>query len=138
MLSTMCEEAHISGHKTNHSLEATAATQLFHSEISEKVIQDHSGHRSIEGLRQYERVSDEQRQKACRALANEKILPLCAKQYFTPRLLRIQYNTATDAKFFVTVSSCRINIYQGLAVVKDMPDSASRHSTHSSDGSDLH
>ena len=58
MLATMCEEAGIVGRKTNHSLRATAATELFHGGIAEKVIQDRTGHRSVEGLHRYERVSD--------------------------------------------------------------------------------
>jgi len=68
MLATMYADADISGHKTNHSLRAYGTTQLFRAGIPEKVIQDRSGHRSLEGLRKYERISDKQKQEACKAL----------------------------------------------------------------------
>ena len=61
MLASMCKDAGISGHKTNHSLRAYAATELFRAGIPEKVIQDRSGHRSLEGLRKYECISDQQK-----------------------------------------------------------------------------
>ena len=41
-----------------------------------KYIQGLTGHQSLEVLHRYERVSDEQKQEACRALMNEKILPV--------------------------------------------------------------
>ena len=37
ILASMCEEAGIVGHKTNHSLCATAAMELLHGGIAEKV-----------------------------------------------------------------------------------------------------
>ena len=78
MLATMCTEAGISGRKTNHSLRAYAATELFRAGIPEKVIQDRSGHRTLEGLRKYERISDKHRQEACKALTTDKIIPSAA------------------------------------------------------------
>ena len=67
-LSTMCKEANIPGNKTNHSLRAYAATELFNAGISEKVIQDRTGHRSL-GLRKYEQISEQQKEEACKVLA---------------------------------------------------------------------
>ena len=52
MVKTMCSEAGIEGHFTNHSLRATGATQLFERNVPEKVIQEFTGHRSVKGLRQ--------------------------------------------------------------------------------------
>lgn len=69
MLKTMCEEVGISGKKTNHSLQAYAATELFNAGIPEKVIQNRTGHRSIKGLCKYERISEKQKKTACKALA---------------------------------------------------------------------
>ena len=57
-LKNMCSEAGISGHKTNHSLRATAATEMFRCGAPEKLIQERTGHRSIEALRSYERLDD--------------------------------------------------------------------------------
>ena len=59
-LKDMCSRAGISGLKTNHSLRATAATEMFQLGAPEKVIQERTGHRSIEALRSYERSSESQ------------------------------------------------------------------------------
>ena len=69
MVKTMCEEASIIGKRSNHSLRASGITKLFQSGVPEKVIQDCSEHRSIDGLRKYERISEEQQANACRVLA---------------------------------------------------------------------
>ena len=45
---------------TNHSLWAYGTTEMFQNGVPEKAIQARTGHRSIGGLCQYERVSDEQ------------------------------------------------------------------------------
>ena len=49
-LKLMCEKAGISGHKTNHSLRATAATEMYQGEVPEKLIQERTGHRSLKAL----------------------------------------------------------------------------------------
>ena len=54
--------------KTNHSLRATGATALFNAGVPEKVIQNTTGHRSVEALRKYEKVSIEQSVEACKVL----------------------------------------------------------------------
>ena len=56
MVKNMFTEAGIDGAFTNHSLLATAATDLFQAGVPEKVIQEFTGHRSIKALRQYERI----------------------------------------------------------------------------------
>ena len=56
----MCAEAGIVGCKTNHSLRATGATDMFKAGAPEKLIQERTGHRSIEALRTYERSSEAQ------------------------------------------------------------------------------
>jgi integrase len=50
MVKRMCEEANIEGVKTNHSLRATAETQMFEQGAPEKLIQERTGHRFLEGL----------------------------------------------------------------------------------------
>ena len=57
-------QAQVLGKKTNHSLRASGISKLFQAGISEKVIQDRSGHRSLDGLRKYKRVSEEQQATA--------------------------------------------------------------------------
>ena len=60
LLKEMCAEAGITGNFTNHSLRAYGATTLFQSGVPEKLIQQRTGHRSIDALRQYERTSESQ------------------------------------------------------------------------------
>ena len=72
MTTVMCEEAGISGRKTNHSLRRTAATTLFEKGVPEKIIQGVTGHRSTTGLRTYERVSVKQKQAVSTILSGAK------------------------------------------------------------------
>jgi len=60
LLKEMCTKAGIDGAFTNHSLRAYGATTLFWSGVSEKLIQQRTGHRSVEALRQYEHTSESQ------------------------------------------------------------------------------
>ena len=61
MLKEMCIEAGIPV-RTNHPLRATGATTMFQGCMPENIIQKTTGHRSVEGLRMYERVLKEQHQ----------------------------------------------------------------------------
>ena len=56
-VSRLCKTAGIPRFKTNHSLRVTTATRLFQSGIDEQLIMDRTGHRSIDGIRRYKRVS---------------------------------------------------------------------------------
>ena len=58
----VCKAGGINGYKTNHSLRVTTATRLFQKGIDEQLIMTRTGHRSIEGVRTYKRVSEEQTQ----------------------------------------------------------------------------
>ena len=58
----LCESAGITGYKTNHLLRVTAATRLFQSGVDEQVIKNVTGHRSVDGVRAYKRMSEEQYQ----------------------------------------------------------------------------
>jgi hypothetical protein len=64
MVKNMCLQAGIPGCKTNHSLRAACATQLYEAGTPENLIQDRTGHRSLSSLRKYERPSEMQLQ-AC-------------------------------------------------------------------------
>ena len=66
---TMCALAGIHGHKTNHSLRATGATELYNRGAPEKLIQERTGYRSLKALRTYERSNDEQHKAASVLLA---------------------------------------------------------------------
>ena len=66
---TMCAQAGVGGHKTNHSLRATAATELYKKGVPEKLIQECTGHRSLEALRTYKHSSEEQHKTASALLS---------------------------------------------------------------------
>ena len=66
----MCKAAEINGHKTNHSLRATATTEMFRSGAPEKLIQEWTGHRSLEALRCYERLDEAQHRAVCSVLSS--------------------------------------------------------------------
>ena len=59
-LRKMCSLAGIEGAASisNHSLRATSATQMFDMGVPEKIIQERTGHKSLEALRTYERMND--------------------------------------------------------------------------------
>ena len=52
-----------------HSLRATGASALLNAGVQEAVIQKRTGHKSMEALRLYERVSDEQQVAVLEILA---------------------------------------------------------------------
>ena len=68
ILPKISEEAGTSVRYTNHSLRATCATRLFANNIQEKIIQEKTGHRSLSGLRSYEKVTVDQERNAARVL----------------------------------------------------------------------
>ena len=66
----MCASGGIKGHKTNHSLRATAATEMFRCVAPEKLIQERNGHRSIEALRTYEHLEESQHKAVSSLISN--------------------------------------------------------------------
>ena len=74
MVSEMCKLAEIPGHHTNHSLRATGATELYTAGVPEKIIQERTGHRSVECLRMYEHTSDKQQHAVSNILSSSSEL----------------------------------------------------------------
>ena len=68
MLKNMCSIAGIESHKTNHSLRATGATDMFRAGVPEKIIQQRTGHLSLKALGEYERTTDAQQKAVCGVL----------------------------------------------------------------------
>lgn len=54
MVPEMCAEAGLAGKKTNHSLRFTGTSCIFEAGVPEKLIQQRTGHRSLESLCKYE------------------------------------------------------------------------------------
>ena len=66
----LCRQAGISGFKTNHSLRVTSATRLFQSGVDEQLIMSHTGHRSVDGVRSYKRISEQQKKAVSSVLTS--------------------------------------------------------------------
>ncbi len=71
----MCAEAGVSGHKTNHSLRATGASELFEAGVPEQMIKERTVHRSLEALRLYERTTEDQHQAVSVILSSSQKTP---------------------------------------------------------------
>ena len=96
-----------------YSLRATGASELFQNGISEKVIQLHTGHLSLQGLRHYKRVTDEQQLEATRVLS---VLSFESKNDDNPK----KEETLAGACFpQMNFSQCTVNVYQEPVAFKN-------------------
>ena len=113
----MCAEAGVSGHKMNHSLRATGATELYKKGAPEKLIQERSGHHSLKSLRTYERTSEEQHSSLLSAPANQSGAHASYSHYFSSsktKTIDVHPVPSTSQGFmpvsFQNVQGCTINI----------------------------
>ena len=79
MVARMFEAVGVRGN-TNHSLRVTGTTRLFNAQVPEKIVQERSGHRSLDSLRCYERTSKEQHQAVLSILSSASPLPSTEKE----------------------------------------------------------
>ena len=68
MVETMCVKAGITGNKSN-SLKATASTCMYEGNVPERIIQEQTGHPTVETLRTYQRTSLQQQKAVLWVLA---------------------------------------------------------------------
>ena len=112
MVSEMCTLAKIPGHHTNHSLRATGATALYTAGVPEKIIQERTGHRSIECLRMYEHTNEKQQ------LAVSKVLSSTTEVNFQSEIERLEAqcsntvpsNAVATPGNPMTFNNCQVNI----------------------------
>ena len=74
MMKDMCKEAEFDITFTNHSLKAYGATKMFQAKVPEKLIQQRTGHKSLEALRCYEHTSLPQLVDVSNVMANDSII----------------------------------------------------------------
>ena len=133
MMKTMAAEAQLDRKFTNHSLRAYGVTKLFKENVPEKLIMDRSGHRTIDGVRQYERVSDQQQFEVCRALENKEntqIAPYRTSQpatcsgISTMQQKPLQQHPVHQPAMFqgCTFSNCTIQLAAPSPIVEDYSD----------------
>ena len=103
----MCKLTNILGHHTNHSLRATGGTDLYTAGVPEKIIQEWTGHRSIDSLRTYEHTSEKQK------LAVSKVLSSKTEVNFQSEMNKLEAhcsqvfsNTTPNMSF----NSCQVSI----------------------------
>ena len=75
----LAETAGLKGHYSNHSLHATAATQLYHANFDEQLITEVTGHRS-NAVRGYKCMSNDQLKSVSHALYGGEISENCDKK----------------------------------------------------------
>ena len=113
-LSRMCSLAGIEGKITNHSLRATAATQMYEMGVPEKVIQERTGHRSLDSLRVYERTSTQQQQAASNILSGSHVQ---ARHHSQASTLSIGPSPSSSVQslpiYFGNLYGCTINVNAG-------------------------
>jgi len=72
MMKQICADAKIPP-KKNHTLRATGMSGMFAANVPEKIVQQRTGNRSLDGLRRYERTSLEQQRAVSSVLASSKL-----------------------------------------------------------------
>ena len=90
MVKTMFAEAGLSGNKSNHSLRVAGACSLFAAGVPERVIQGRTGHVSIEALRKYERVTENQELAVSKILTGERDSFEASDSSVVPTVSKIQ------------------------------------------------
>ena len=107
MVARMFEAIGVKG-KTNHSLGVTGTTRLFNAQVPKQIVQERSGHCSLDSLRRYERTSKEQHQAVSSILSSASRLPFTEKENLqrdTHDVKPDPDSTSTDEKCTTSTSS---------------------------------
>ena len=111
-IARLCKQAGIPGHRTNHSLHATAVTRLYQSGIDEQLVMERTGHRSLDGVGGYKHTSMAQKE------ALSDILN-CQSQMNSHSLVSLSSNTASHLPLFLvalrSVATRRVLPWQSLS-----------------------
>ena len=107
--------------KTNHSLRASGATEMFRAGVPEKIIQEHTGHRSVKALRTYERTTATQHLSVANVLSSSsnvsfsdaKDKPPSANGTATAMSVNSTTGIPGIATMIGTASHCVINVNIG-------------------------
>ena len=99
----MSKEAGLKGNFTNHSLRAYGASEMFQKSVPEKLIQQCTGHRSLEALRKYENASEMQVVKVSHALATSDGVDVLEKACTQPQ---VSQSASSFAAYRTSVTRC--------------------------------
>ena len=83
VVATMSDKAGLPVRYTNHSLRATAASRMYATNVPEKLIAEKTGHRSLAGLRAYERTTIIQEQAVSKTINDPSLTFVEAEERFS-------------------------------------------------------
>ena len=111
MVPDMCSKAGLIGKKTNHSLCVSGTSQLFEAGVPEKLIQQRTGHCSLEALRMYERVTEQQELAVSKILSGEKPSYEDVKESSTG----LNRPNGQSSSSGIQYNNCTVNVYNSPA-----------------------
>ena len=124
MLKTMFTEAGMPP-KSNHALRAFGASTLFSAGVPEQLVQEQTGHRSVQALRLYQKPSELQKRAVTKALSGERFTtaleekpkPRMANSPAIPCQVHPQVPTGSTADYssarLLQFEHCTVNVYVG-------------------------
>ena len=121
MMKDICTETHISGHKTNHSLRATGASELFEAGVPEKIIKERTGHLSLESLRMYERTTSHQHKAVSTILSSDKKTTFKEAVQQQQQQTYCQPSPAVPFQPAPVYNNCTFNMYSTVPVSTSTP-----------------
>ena len=117
-VSRLCQLCGIQGFKTYHSLRATATTRPYQSGVDEQLVMERTGHRSLEGLRSYNRTCNTQREALSNILNQSK--DLCPVTNSLPSLPKTPTTSTphhiASASTMLTASQHQQQLVSGLSL----------------------
>ena len=102
MVKEICSDGNIAGHKTNHSLRATGASELYHAGVPENIIKERTGHMSLTGLHHYEHTADSQHRVVSQILQSKEV---------TTYQKELVNTVSTGSQVQMHFSNCSVAIY---------------------------
>ncbi|KAK3705188.1 hypothetical protein QZH41_013984 [Actinostola sp. cb2023] len=91
----MCNDAGLEGNFSNHSGRVTGITRMYQAGLPEKLIMNRSGHRSIEGVRAYQRENPNDVSRVSHALSSPATVEFQKNAVTTPKKTKSN-DVATD------------------------------------------
>ena len=138
VVSNLMKEAKMDGFYTNHSLRATLATRLYEAGVDEQLIQESTGHRSVEGVRNYKRSNSNQKFDVHKKVRCETIVSADENNNLvqTPDSVPTHQSEITQTKMGGTQSPGKTvgTVSPGTQISSDFSPSRAQHKTKFGDG----
>ena len=102
----MCKEAEFDTTFTNHSLRAYGATKMFQAKVPEKIIQQRTGHKSLEVLHCYKCTSLPQLVDVFNVMNNDTVVPVPLIQTYQSTTTTTTCTTTTSENPSIVFKGC--------------------------------